>query len=103
MEFAMKGLKRRSRFARQNKNHLKFPLYTDEQIGFTSDNKLVSDANLIATDADEDYETDEDILRRTIAVCKKDVLFALKKIKAAPTTYKSSLGNYQYQRDFRVQ
>ena len=62
--------------------------------------KIVSDNNLIATDADEDYETDDDILKRTIAVCKKDVLFALKKIKADPLSYKFSCGNYVYQRDF---
>jgi len=84
---ALKGLKRRTRLVRKNKNHLRFPLYTDDQIGFTTDNKLVTDSNLVEADADEDYETDDDILRRTIAVCKKDVLFALRKIKVAPSLY----------------
>ena len=98
---AASGLKRRTRLVRKNKNHLKFPLYTDEQIGFSKDIPVVSDHNLIATDADEDYETDDDILHRTIVVCKKDVLFALKKINAAPNSYRLSLGNYEYQRDFR--
>ena len=61
----------------------------------------MTDSNLISADCDEDYETDDDILRRTIAVCKKDVLFALKKIKVAPTLYQTTLGNYKYQKEFR--
>jgi hypothetical protein len=97
---ANEGLKRKSRPVRKNKNHLKFPLFTDEQIGFKQGNKVISDSNLIANDADEDYETDDDILKRTIAVCKKDALFALKRIKADPLSYKFTLGNYVYQRDF---
>lgn len=95
------SLKRKPRSARKNKNHLKFPLYTDEQIGFKKDSPLVSDTNLIANDADEDYETDEEILARTILVCKKDVLAALKRIKVAPNIFHLTLGNYQYQREFR--
>ena len=81
---------------RTNKNHLKFELFTDEQIGFCANNPVVSAANLIPTDADEDYETDAEILRRTIAVCKRDVLFALKTMQAHPHTYQLKLSNNSY-------
>lgn len=97
------SLKRRTHRVRKDKSHLKFPLFTDEQVGFKQGIKIVSDSNLIVNDADEDYETDEDILRRTIAVCKKDVLFAIKKCKDDPLSYKFTCGNYVYQRDFKKQ
>ena len=82
-----KPQKRKTRRVRPNKNHLKFPIYADEEIGFLPDNPAVSAANLIPTDTDEDYETDGEILRRTINVCKKDVLFALNKTRAHPNSF----------------
>lgn len=53
---------------RRGKNHLQFPLFSDESIGFGSANRFA----LIENSADEDYETDKEILKRTINVCKKD-------------------------------
>ena len=94
-------LKRTRLSIRTNKNHLKFPLFTDDQIGFSSNNPVVKDANLIPTDADEDCETDCDILKRTVAVCKKDVLFALNKVKANPNSFKLSLNNHNWQMNFQ--
>ena len=46
--------------------------------------------------ADEDYETDKDILQRTINVCKKDVLYALKKVQKSPLNFQESLRNHKY-------
>jgi hypothetical protein len=43
---------------RQGKQHLKFPLYLDEQIGLTLENTVVKAQKLIDQSADEDYETD---------------------------------------------
>ena len=79
-----------SRFKR-GKNHLKFPFFRDEEIGF-GQHRLP----LIEGSADEDYETDRDILRRTIQVCKKDCLFALNKQRIAPTTFHLGLSNNKY-------
>jgi len=42
---------------------------------------------MIETSADEDYETDGEILRRTINVCKRDCFFVLKKIQDDPYGY----------------
>jgi hypothetical protein len=53
---------------RRGKQHLQFALYTDEQIGFGDTEKF----GLIENSCDEDYETDKEILRRTILVCKQD-------------------------------
>lgn len=74
---------------RQNKNHLKFPLYVDEEIGFTAEacERLRIDHNLHEASADEDYETDKEILRKTINVCKKDVYQALKHVQSNPLTF----------------
>ena len=52
--------------------------------------------------ADEDYETDNDILRRTIHVCKKDVLKALNYCKENPQWAKS-LRNHKFQRYYRLE
>ncbi len=93
-------LKRKPRRVRPNKNHLKFPIYADDEIGFVADNPAVSAANLITTDTDEDYETDGEILRRTINVCKKDVMFALNKIRAHPSSYQLTLINNKYQKNY---
>lgn len=70
---------------RQNKMHLKFPLYTDEQIGFTGLKNRGS--NLVNSNADEDYETDKEILRKTKLVCKRDVFQALKFVLKHPSTF----------------
>ena len=43
------GLKEGNKKVRPNKQHLKFPLYTDEEIGFTADNPVVAAANLVAS------------------------------------------------------
>lgn len=51
---------------RSGKQHLKFPLYLDEEIGLSMDNAIVKAQKLIDQSADEDYETDYGILRRTI-------------------------------------
>jgi hypothetical protein len=48
------------------KQHLKFPLFLDEKIGMVMSNPIVRDSKLIDASADEDYETDQNILRRTI-------------------------------------
>ena len=47
-----------SKKVRQGKQHLKFPLYLDEQIGLTMENAVVKAQKLIDQSADEDYETD---------------------------------------------
>jgi len=86
----------RRRRSVRNQNHLKFPLFTDSQIGFGLDNPIVSAHNLISSNADEDYETDEDIMKKTIAVCKRDALFALKKVQASPNTFHEKLHNWKF-------
>ena len=73
---------------------MKFPLYTDAQIGL-GDCKF-SVGNLIENTADEDYDTDPGILKRTIAVCKKDCLFAMKTVQNAPKTFQFALHNNLY-------
>lgn len=78
--------------SRKKIKHLKFPLYADSEIGF---DKLL-DGNLVENSADEDYATDSGILQRTIAVCKRDCLFALKTMHNAPKTYQLSLHNNLY-------
>lgn len=98
---------------------MKFPLHLDEEIGFTAqaatnlklnitDNlhDAVSNQSIMSNlrylqSADEDYETDNDIMRKTIASCKKDVLIALKKTIDEPHAFFKSLYNNKYQRYFR--
>jgi hypothetical protein len=78
MVFASERLKetgfKRVTKKRRGKFHLQFPLYTDEQIGFGDTEKF----ELIENSCDEDYETDKEILRRTILVCKQDCFNALR-------------------------
>lgn len=52
--------------------------------------------------ADEDYETDAEIMRKTIQTCKRDVLKALKKVMVEPTTFQKSLYNHKYQRYYKL-
>lgn len=51
------------------------------------DNPVVKTQKLINQSADEDYETDSGILRRTIQVCKKDCLQALKFVDERPDSF----------------
>ena len=53
-----RGVVDTSKKVRQGKQHLKFPLYLDEQIGLTMENAVVKAQKLIDQSADEDYETD---------------------------------------------
>ena len=126
-----KPIKKRS--IRPNKNHLKFPLYLDEQIGFANEEaqvrrkskgsdvvsatenlhdavSIIHNESLFISltyslcffkqSADEDYETDTEILRKTIHVCKKDCFQALKRVLDNPKTFQQSLHNNKYQRYF---
>ena len=70
-ETSFEGIVNPGQCVREMKSHLKFPLYRDDEIGF----KLTDEATnryLHENDCDEDYETDEDILERSIKVCKRD-------------------------------
>ena len=88
-----------ARRVRPGKQHLKFPLYLDEQVGLSELKNLTQ--SLHDASADEDYETDAEIMRKTVLTCKRDVLFALKKMQAEPTTYHKTLRNHKYQRYFK--
>ena len=44
-----KGLPEGAKKVRPNKQHLKFPLYLDEEIGFTADNPVVKATNLVSS------------------------------------------------------
>ena len=48
-ETNFEGLPEGARKVRPNKQHLKFPLYMDEEIGFTADNPVVKAAHLISS------------------------------------------------------
>lgn len=60
----------KSRKVRKGKNHLKFPIFLDTNI-VTDEHKLLP-SKLVKCKADEDYQTDEEMLISTITRCKKD-------------------------------
>lgn len=74
---------------RRGKTHLQFPLYNDEEIGFTKIicESLAVSSSIVENSADEDYETDGDILRRTVNMCKKDCWKALGPVGAKQKDY----------------
>lgn len=86
-----------SKRVRRGKQHLKFPLFRDEHIGIES--KLTAHG-LINQTADEDYETDGEILRRTINTCKRDCLVALRQVQDKPFSFQETLHNHKYQKRF---
>ncbi len=63
-------------------------------------NPIVRDNKLIDASADEDYETDQNILRRTIQVCKRDCLDALKYMMEQPNTFQMNLHNQKFQKHY---
>lgn len=72
---------------------MKFPLYLDTHVGLNNVKRIQH--NLIDQSADEDYETDAEILRRTVNVCKRDCLHALKKINDHPFSFMENLHNHK--------
>lgn len=66
-----------SKPVRKGKQHLKFPLYLDHHIGI-KEGPEISRFNLINQTADEDYDTDGEILRRTVNTCHRDCLATLR-------------------------
>ena len=100
---------------RSNKQNLKFPLYTDKEIGFDSDlfkeEQHVIDCvskfkflnkKIIFQSGDEDYETDKDVLKATIKTCKGDVLHTLRATDDVDFNFEDKLRNNQNQLNYRL-